>query len=314
MLRLMGSRYASCFSRVRTRIAALSATHDSTWPPMMTPQHPSLLPTRRSVVIFGIALCVAVAGVTESVFAYRDYEMDTNASNGREFEVGASTMDRGPMAPVTFVPRQGLRASAYEAALASNERAPSADYDFSAVMTSIGGPIAPIPATRSVTSQPPHDTSKSPISALGVPESTAPVASAPPLSSGDTRPPPVAGIQCGSATCPEGQVCCNASCGTCAMPGETCSQLVCGMSTTSMSVSCGSNTCNVGESCCNASCGICARPGDPCDATKECENSIQYPNSVACGMSTCNVGLVCCNPSCGICARYGEPCSQDACD
>jgi hypothetical protein len=282
----------------------------------MSPRHPSLLPTRRSVAIFGIALCLAVAGATESVFAYRDHEMDTNARNGREFEVGAATMDRGPMAPVTRVPRQGLRLGAYEAALASNERAPSADYDFSAVMNSTEGLIARIPTTRSVTSQPPHDASKSPISALGVPESvsTTPVASAPPLSSGDTRPPPVVRIQCGSATCPEGQVCCNASCGTCAMPGEICSQLVGGMSATPMSVSCGSNTCNVGESCCNASCGLCARPGEECDATKECENSIQYPYSVACGMTTCNAGLVCCNPSCGVCARYGEPCSQDACD
>ena len=157
---------------------------------------------------------------------------------------------------------------------------------------------------------------KSPISTAQVPASVSvkPIASARSLSSEDSRLAPVVRVQCGSATCPEGETCCNASCGSCTVPGEACSQLVCGMSTTPVSVSCGSNTCNVGESCCNVSCGICARVGEPCDVTKECENQIQYPFSVSCGMATCNTGLVCCNPSCGICARFGEPCSQTDCD
>ena len=126
--------------------------------------------------------------------------------------------------------------------------------------------------------------------------------------------PPVPLVQCGSAQCPEGEVCCNASCGTCTRPGELCSQQVCGMSTYPGSVLCGLNECNVGEICCNASCGTCARSEAECDPNQECDNPVEYPQSVTCGMETCNTGLVCCNPSCGICAPYGVPCSQDACD
>jgi hypothetical protein len=35
------------------------------------------------------------------------------------------------------------------------------------------------------------------------------------------------GGACGSKTCPEGQVCCNASCGLCAPPGGACIQIAC---------------------------------------------------------------------------------------
>jgi hypothetical protein len=117
---------------------------------------------------------------------------------------------------------------------------------------------------------------------------------------------------CGNATCTGGQVCCNASCGTCVAPGQKCSQFVCGMNVSLNSVPCGPNTCNTGEVCCNASCGTCTKPGETCD-TSTCDNAIQYPTSESCGMTTCNVGTVCCNPSCGICAAPGEPCSQTAC-
>jgi hypothetical protein len=34
-------------------------------------------------------------------------------------------------------------------------------------------------------------------------------------------------VQCGLNTCNVGQVCCNASCGICAQPGEACSQQPC---------------------------------------------------------------------------------------
>ena len=35
------------------------------------------------------------------------------------------------------------------------------------------------------------------------------------------------GPECGAVTCNEGQVCCNASCGTCTAPGEACSTIAC---------------------------------------------------------------------------------------
>src|SRR5664280_248112 len=93
----------------------------------------------------------------------------------------------------------------------------------------------------------------------------APQPSTQPTSIRQEPPPPVALVQCGSLQCPEGEVCCNASCGTCARPGELCSQQVCGMSTLPVSVLCGLNECNVGEICCNASCGTCARSEAECD-------------------------------------------------
>jgi hypothetical protein len=307
------------------RIVARSVAFSRSQPMNTTLRRKGLLSTRRSVAIFGIALCLAVAGATETVFAYRDHELDTKARTGREFEVGAATVDRVPIVSEAYDFRQSLRVSAFEAAQANHDRARNPDYVFASNITS----AAQAGATRTgpdIKLEPPMDTSNFPVFAQPVSRNASPVLaaqaaseasaepSAQPSSGRDAQPPPPAIVQCGNATCPEGQVCCNASCGTCAMPGDMCSQLVCGMSTSLMSVSCGSNTCNVGQSCCNASCGICVGPGEPCDATKECENQIQYPFSATCGMATCNAGLVCCNPSCGICARFGEACSQSACD
>ncbi len=124
----------------------------------------------------------------------------------------------------------------------------------------------------------------------------------------------VALVTCGDVTCAEGLVCCNASCGICAAPGEKCNQQACGMPYMPTSLPCGMNTCNVGQVCCNASCGTCTAPGATCD-TKPCPNPIQYPGtSQVCGMQTCNTGYVCCSPSCGICKRPGEPCSHDVYD
>ena len=288
-------------------------------------QRPGLLSTRRSVAIFGIALCIAVAGATETVFAYRDHELDTKARTGREFEVGAATVDRAPVVSGTYGFVQGLRVPTYVATQVS-QRARNPDYVFASNLTSTAPADTSTETNPSVKLEPPMDTSNFPVFASPVSRNASPVLaahavsesppepSAQPAASREAPAPPIAQVQCGNAACPEGQVCCNASCGTCAMPGEICSQLVCGMSTSIMSVSCGSNTCNVGQSCCNASYGICVGPGEQCDATKECENAIQYPFSATCGMATCNAGLVCCNPSCGICARFGEACSQSACD
>jgi hypothetical protein len=116
---------------------------------------------------------------------------------------------------------------------------------------------------------------------------------------------------CGNNVCPVGQVCCNASCGTCTPPGGTCSQQVCGAENLPLSAPCGPNTCNVGQVCCNPSCGICTPPGGTCD-TKPCDGP-KVPFSVPCGLNTCNVGQVCCNPSCGICVAPGESCRTDPC-
>jgi hypothetical protein len=149
--------------------------------------------------------------------------------------------------------------------------------------------------------------------ASGPAELSAPPAQAAPSASNARAAPAPAQEQCGDTLCPPGKVCCNASCGTCAAPGETCSQLVCGMSPIAESAMCGFNTCNVGERCCNPSCGICVRPGEECDAKRTCNNPIQYPVSVVCGMATCNAGMICCNPSCALCAAPGEPCSQKPC-
>ncbi len=124
---------------------------------------------------------------------------------------------------------------------------------------------------------------------------------------GQPRP----GVRCGSATCPEGQVCCNASCSQCRPPGASCSQVLCGP-ISPMSASCGRNTCNVGEVCCNASCGICTQPGGTC-SQQRCTDGVQVPVSVPCGPNTCNVGQVCCNASCGICANPGESCRREPC-
>jgi hypothetical protein len=73
---------------------------------------------------------------------------------------------------------------------------------------------------------------------------------------------------CGSSTCNLGEVCCNASCGTCAAPGATCDQTRCENAITyPTSQACGMTTCNVGSVCCNPSCGLCAPQGEQCPQT-----------------------------------------------
>ena len=120
------------------------------------------------------------------------------------------------------------------------------------------------------------------------------------------------GEPCGASTCGPGQRCCNASCGTCTEPGQTCSPARCDVPRAT-SAACGPSTCNAGQVCCNASCGICTAPGASCDAAS-CSGAPQIPSSVRCGSTQCNSGQVCCNPSCGICAAPGESCSTTPCD
>jgi hypothetical protein len=196
------------------------------------------------------------------------------------------------------------------------------------------------PTVPEPSSTPPSERLAAPPADAGLPIDSGPLDAAPPFDAGlpdaalDASPPdagpanaapttpedagsagaaPAAGEPCGASTCAPGKVCCNASCGTCTNPGETCEKLVCGMSVVPESVRCGPNTCNVGEVCCNDSCGFCVLPGEPCDTKRRCYGATEYPQSQMCGMQTCNVGFACCNPSCGICKRPGEPCSQKAC-
>ncbi|HKQ69318.1 MAG TPA: hypothetical protein VJT73_08265 [Polyangiaceae bacterium] len=130
----------------------------------------------------------------------------------------------------------------------------------------------------------------------------------------EAAPPPPekpAPAQCGARTCPEGQVCCNSSCGLCTLPGGTCTQELCGVPQSPLSWPCGPNTCNITEICCNASCGICTPPGGTC-SHERCD-ILQLPFSTPCGRNTCNTGQICCNPSCGTCTAPGEPCNWEPC-
>ena len=70
---------------------------------------------------------------------------------------------------------------------------------------------------------------------------------------------------CGPNTCNAGQVCCNASCGTCVAPGASYDKTQCsGAPRTPTVVLCGATQCNDGQVCCNPSCGTCAAPGETC--------------------------------------------------
>src|SRR5688572_249569 len=81
------------------------------------------------------------------------------------------------------------------------------------------------------------------------------------------------GGNCGSNTCQQGEVCCNASCGICVAEGGACIQLACEPE----EVPCGNSTCAAGEYCCNPECGICTTAGNACPAIG-CE-----PEGVPCG-------------------------------
>jgi hypothetical protein len=124
---------------------------------------------------------------------------------------------------------------------------------------------------------------------------------------------PLGTVPCGPTTCSEGQSCCNASCGICAAPGETCTQQLCGVANVASSVMCGANTCNVGQVCCNASCGICTAPGASCSQAP-CASAPRSPTNFMCGRAQCSDGQICCNPSCGTCVAPGGSCSHEICD
>ena len=254
------------------------------------------------------------------MFAFRHHEMEVQDSAARERETLELNAAESPNTTRVRVPWTASFFGKSQVAPAVFEEIPDRNVWVLFSQPSGAMPNAtPVESSQSNVLEVPPKTSSAPKSVRPV---SAPAQSAfavdegthtQPLSGREAQPPAVTKVQCGSTQCPEREVCCNASCGTCVMPGETCSQQVCGMSTAAVSLPCGSNTCNVGEVCCNSSCGICLQPDEPCDTSKQCSNPIEYPFSVTCGMSTCNTGLVCCNPSCGTCARFGEPCSQEVC-
>ncbi|GAB1315648.1 hypothetical protein MFIFM68171_05858 [Madurella fahalii] len=118
---------------------------------------------------------------------------------------------------------------------------------------------------------------------------------------------------CGPNVCASGQVCCNASCGICAMPGEACTEQAC------LGPQCGPDVdffCPLGQVCCNESCGKCAPPGTPC-TMEGCLPPPPDPDpglGPTCGNTTCAAGETCCNPSCGICTKPDQGCGGVVCE
>jgi len=284
--------------------------------------HPQLPHNTRLFAWISVAVCLAFAGglVLFALLRSRQQPLASEiraANEAREkqrlvegwSELGALAAldERAAHAPATSPPPNGN-----DEPLA-NPSAPSRN---------AAQPEPPAPSDASVPDARPTDlAAMAPTTPTAVANTTGNAVQTTPQKSTSTPSPrvaasaaPASGESCGAVTCASGEVCCNASCGTCTPPGQKCSQMVCGMSAWPASVQCGSATCNVGDVCCNASCGTCVHPGMTCD-TSPCENAIQDPNSPTCGLkATCNVGNVCCNPSCGICAPPGEACSQTPCD
>lgn len=265
-------------------------------------------------LLAGIIALIVVRSHTRQPDLYVPIARDTQAE--RELRMGwtelgaVAAADPPPSAPA-IEPNQSLPPLAVSPVASGAEPSSSQEPVAEAVNTvqSAAAPVAVQVAAVPVAPQ----TAPS-AAANGPAPNAAPIgAAASPAPSANAHATPAqSDEQCGPTACRDGQVCCNASCGTCVEPGQKCSQAVCGMNASVESVPCGPNTCNTGENCCNASCGTCVKPGQTCDLS-ECSGAIQYPHSETCGMSTCNVGTVCCNPSCGICAAPGEACSQRAC-
>jgi hypothetical protein len=192
----------------------------------------------------------------------------------------------------------------------SGQNAPGADPTADPGATAATAPLPPqarevvtapaAPPTATITAAT-TATAPATASAAAPPTATPTAATAP-------EAPPVA---CGATTCTGGMVCCNADCGICVQPGQSCNQASCSRAALPNSMPCGPNTCNVGQVCCNASCGICTAPGESC-RNDACAGPT-FPVVVPCGMNTCNSGQICCNPSCGTCTTPGQACSTEPC-
>lgn len=302
--------------------AGLTIASQCLMPTVLRPGEQTAGHGHQSVTLASVALCLALGGGVIALIVSRVHT-DSAASELATVEAAETSLSgsplrepgamrqapsplEGPSLParpaVAFAPAASPPESSppeSSAPSAAVQGAPTADAPLSATPS----PPAPLPVAAAVAST-------SPAVVFGGSDAPPAARAARPDSEGSAVSP---GQPCGTAVCAPGKVCCNASCGTCTEPGEKCSQLVCGMNSSSESVLCGHNTCNTGQVCCNASCGICTAPGATCDPAP-CADAIQFPQSQVCGLSTCNVDTVCCNPSCGICAPPGEPCSQKACD
>ena len=128
------------------------------------------------------------------------------------------------------------------------------------------------------------------------------------------------GVQCGSNTCAEGEVCCNESCGICTKPGEGCIELFCQGDGGKLPPY---DPCD-GKSC-GDPCSPCA-PGDQdcsapavemfCNDQGKCgahDSKCGSGGGEVCGDVVCGDGEWCCNESCSMCAPEGEGCIEIAC-
>ncbi len=107
------------------------------------------------------------------------------------------------------------------------------------------------------------------------------------------------GDPCGANRCPVGQVCCNASCGICALPGEGCVAIACVDGGPPL---CGGTECAAGQICCPG----CPGSGDFCASGSSCPALPCAPPPPGC--ETCGAGELCC-PGC---PGSGNFCVSDA--
>lgn len=135
------------------------------------------------------------------------------------------------------------------------------------------------------------------------------------------------GTPCGPTTCPEGQVCCNESCGICTPPGGSCIQIFCGddggEDPGPSLVACGGITgeaCPEGFTCVDdptddcdpatggADClGVCQRT---CQSDADClDGDSDACTGAACEEGTCVYFIVTCAPG-FVCCGNGECCAR----
>lgn len=147
------------------------------------------------------------------------------------------------------------------------------------------------------------------------------------------------GVRCGPATCAEGLVCCNESCGTCTAPGGTCTTLACAPLT------CDGVACESASATCCPGCrgeSLCSGPGGECpaiDCAPTCDDLVceggdtcctdcdgngfcsaggcpaaPCPPPGSCGGAVCEEGELCCD-ACGIrSCSSGGTCPDVDCD
>lgn len=114
------------------------------------------------------------------------------------------------------------------------------------------------------------------------------------------------GIACGANTCRQGTVCCNASCGTCVEPGESCTTIEC-----TQPVVCDGNVCADTAVCCGGCPGeqsSCSGPGGECPPVS-CTGPI-------CGGEACSADSLTCCAGCNgeeICSGPGGECPAIDC-